>query len=49
MNLSEGARYLLDVNVLIALAARSHVHHGLVKGWFYAACGAGGSCAGDDG
>jgi uncharacterized protein len=36
MNLSKAPRYLLDVNVLVALTARSHVHHGLVKQWFYA-------------
>jgi toxin-antitoxin system PIN domain toxin len=24
------------VNVLVALTARSHVHHGIVKEWFYA-------------
>ncbi len=36
MSLSEPARYLLDVNILVALATRSHVHHGLVKEWFYA-------------
>ena len=36
MSLSKAPRYLLDVNVLVALAARSHVHHGLVKEWFYA-------------
>ena len=29
-------RYLLDVNVLVALTTRSHVHHGIVKEWFYA-------------
>jgi toxin-antitoxin system PIN domain toxin len=36
MNLSKTPRYLLDVNVLVALTARSHVHHRLVKEWFYA-------------
>ncbi len=36
MNLSKAPRYLLDVNVLVALTARSHVHHRLVKDWFYA-------------
>lgn len=36
MTLSEAPRYLLDVNVLVALIARSHVHHRLVKDWFYA-------------
>ena len=34
--MSEAARYLLDANVLVALATRDHVHHGLVKTWFYA-------------
>ena len=37
MSLAEGIRYLLDVNVLVALATRDHVHHGVVKKWFYAA------------
>ena len=36
MNLSEAPRYLLDVNILAALTTRSHIHHGLVKEWFYA-------------
>jgi len=36
MNLSKAPRYLLDVNILVALTARSHVHHGLIKQWFYA-------------
>jgi len=36
MSLSKGSRHLLDVNVLAALTARSHVHHWLVKEWFYA-------------
>lgn len=36
MSLSKAPRYLLDVNVLVALTTRSHVHHGLVKEWFYA-------------
>jgi len=36
MSLSKGSRHLLDVNVLVALTARSHVHHRLVKEWFYA-------------
>jgi len=30
-------RYLLDVNVIVALAERTHVHNGLVREWFYAA------------
>jgi len=34
--LSKAPRYLLDVNILVALTARSHVHHGLIKQWFYA-------------
>lgn len=28
------ARYLLDVNVLVALAAPQHVHHGRAHDWF---------------
>ena len=28
--------YLLDVNVLVALTFRSHIHHGIVREWFYA-------------
>ncbi len=28
-------RYLLDVNVVVALAERTHIHNGLVRGWFY--------------
>jgi len=39
MNLSKGPRYLLDVNILVALTTRSHVHYGLVKDWFYASTG----------
>jgi toxin-antitoxin system PIN domain toxin len=35
MSLSETPRYLFDVNILVALTARSHVHHQLVKQWFY--------------
>ncbi len=34
--MSKNLRYLLDVNVLVALTTRSHVHHRLVKQWFYA-------------
>jgi uncharacterized protein len=30
------ADYLLDVNVLYALTARDHIHHSVVKAWFYA-------------
>ena len=37
MSLSKAPRYLLDVNVLVALTTRSHVHHELVKKWFYSA------------
>lgn len=29
-----GVRYLLDVNVLVALAAPQHVHHGRAHDWF---------------
>lgn len=29
-------RYLLDVNVLVALINQDHVHHELVREWFYA-------------
>ena len=29
-------RYLLDVNLLFALTSQDHVHHGLVRQWFYA-------------
>jgi len=36
MSLSKSSRYLLDVNVLIALTSKSHVHHQLVHEWFYA-------------
>ena len=36
MKSSKAPRYLLDVNVLVALTTRSHVHHALVKEWFYA-------------
>ena len=36
MGLSKARRYLLDVNVLVALTTRSHVHHGSAKDWFYA-------------
>ena len=39
MSLSKAPRYLLDVNVLVALTTRNHVHHELVKKWFYAAPG----------
>ena len=36
MTLSEAVRYLPDVNVLVALTARNHIRHRLVKEWFYA-------------
>ena len=36
MGLSKALRYLLDVNILVALTTRSHVHHRLVREWFYA-------------
>ena len=36
MNLSKAPRYLLDVNVLVALTTQSHTHHALAKKWFYA-------------
>jgi toxin-antitoxin system PIN domain toxin len=36
MNLSKAPRYLLDVNVLIPLTAKNHIHHRLVHGWFMA-------------
>lgn len=29
-------RHLLDVNLLLALTSQDHVHHGLVRQWFYA-------------
>lgn len=34
--MSKAPRYLLDVNVLVALTGRSHVHHRFIKEWFYA-------------
>ncbi len=36
MSLSSSPRHLLDVNLLVALTTRSHVHHGIAKEWFYA-------------
>ena len=36
MRLSKTPRYLLDVNLLVALNVRSHIHHDVVKDWFYA-------------
>ena len=37
--MSKPPRYLLDVNLLVALMTQAHVHHGLVKEWFYASSG----------
>ena len=34
--MSKANRYLLDVNVLVALTSTTHVHHQLVKEWFNA-------------
>lgn len=39
MRLSKAPRYLLDVNVLVALISTNHVHHSLVKEWFNASPG----------
>ena len=36
MNLSKAPRYLLDVNVFVALLAENHIHHQLVTEWFNA-------------
>ena len=36
MGVSKTRRHLLDVNVLVALTTRSHVHHRAAKDWFYA-------------
>jgi toxin-antitoxin system PIN domain toxin len=36
MKLPKTNRYLLDVNVLVALTSTAHVHHQLVKEWFNA-------------
>ena len=36
MSLSKAPRYLLDVNLLVALTTGNHVHHGVAKSWFYA-------------
>ncbi len=33
---STSPRYLLDVNVLVALTSRQHIHHAMVTNWFYA-------------
>jgi toxin-antitoxin system PIN domain toxin len=32
--LNKAHRYLLDVNVLVALAAKSHMHHQTAREWF---------------
>lgn len=37
MTLSKALRYLLDVNVLIALLDEDHVYHGPVSKWFHSA------------
>ena len=34
MSLSKAPRYLLDVNVFLALVAENHIHHRLVTTWF---------------
>ena len=36
MEPSASPRYLLDVNLLLALLSQDHMHHGLVRQWFYA-------------
>jgi toxin-antitoxin system PIN domain toxin len=36
MSLSNAPRYLLDVNVFVALLAENHIHHQLVTEWFNA-------------
>jgi toxin-antitoxin system PIN domain toxin len=36
MTLSKAPRYLLDVNVFVALLAENHIHHRLVTEWFNA-------------
>jgi uncharacterized protein len=36
MTLSKAPRYLLDVNVFVALLTENHIHHRLVTGWFNA-------------
>lgn len=37
MRLNKAARYLPDVNVLVALVTRTHIHHRIAKEWFHAA------------
>jgi toxin-antitoxin system PIN domain toxin len=39
MNVSEAPRYLLDVNVFVALLDEDHIHHQLVTNWFTASSG----------
>lgn len=34
MRLAKSPRYLLDVNVLIALLDENHIHHALVTAWY---------------
>ena len=34
MSLSKAPRYLLDVNVFLALLSENHIHHQLVTTWF---------------
>ena len=34
MSLSKTPRYLLDVNVLLALLSENHIHHQIVTAWF---------------
>ena len=34
MSLSKAPRYLLDVNVFLALVSENHIHHQLVTTWF---------------
>ena len=34
MSLSKTPRYLLDVNVLLALISENHIHHQIVTAWF---------------
>lgn len=36
MKRSASPRYLLDVNLLVALSSQDHVHHDIVRKWFYA-------------
>jgi toxin-antitoxin system PIN domain toxin len=34
MSLSKAPRYLLDVNVFLALVTENHIHHQIVTAWF---------------